>query len=339
MKFGLFCPMDFYPTNGQQVKPESYYRFIEQAKLADELYYDSFWIAEGHFGYETGICPSPAVFLSRLFAETRRIKMGPAVCVLPLHHPIEVAENFALLDVLSEGRLLVGFGSGFLEESFRGFGIPIQEKQERFLESLEIIKLAWVGETFSYNGKYHRIVDVQLNVLPLTTKEIWISATRPEFIKFLAKEGYSLIVSPFISRMSRQTFVDTLQDVMEIYKQENIGKTRENIGVVIHVHVGQDMSTARRIGLEAFRNRIKHIGRKNKSTEDLTNAVRSLRMATKEGWQLFGDVSYVREGISILQEFGVKNVLLLMDFGGIPQKSVLRSMELFAEHVIAYFSK
>src|SRR6185369_6874207 len=132
---------------------EFYDELLEQAQLADELGFDSFWVAEHHF-HPYGVIPRAAIWLAAASQRTRRIRLGAAVVVLPFEHPLRTAEDYAMVDLLSNGRLSIGVGSGYLNHEFGGFGISLAEKRERFDEALAIIRKAWSGERVAHEGKF-----------------------------------------------------------------------------------------------------------------------------------------------------------------------------------------
>src|SRR5712691_8894954 len=165
MRFGIFSGVDHYPKELPRTSAELYGELLEQVEAADALGFDSFWIAEHHF-HEYGGIPRPPVWMAAAAERTSRIRLGSAVVVLPFDNPLRTAEDYAMVDVLSGGRLNLGVGAGYLKHEYAGFGLDIEEKRVRFDEALAIVLEAWKGERFSYAGAYHRVEDVQLNVLP-----------------------------------------------------------------------------------------------------------------------------------------------------------------------------
>lgn len=150
MRFGIFSVADHHPELGRTPR-QLYAELIEQAQLAEDLGYGSFWVAEHHF-HHYGIVPAPAVFLTAIAQHTQTIRLGTGVVVCPFHHPLRVAEDYALLDILSGGRLNFGAGSGYLAHEFAGFNIDPQEKRQRFDENLDVILRAWRGERLTVEG-------------------------------------------------------------------------------------------------------------------------------------------------------------------------------------------
>ena len=109
----------------------------------------------------------PAVLLTAMAAKTSRIRLGTAISVLPFRNPLTVAESYAMVDMLSGGRLVLGVGSGYLSHEFEGFSVLPQEKRDRFDEALEVLRMALTGGRVDFDGRYHKVEGVSLNVAPV----------------------------------------------------------------------------------------------------------------------------------------------------------------------------
>src|SRR5579864_6894590 len=155
MKFGYFTLSDNrYPNNPRS--PEQFLIEIrDQAVLAEKLGLNSAWIGEHHFN-RRGCVSVPAIVLANVAAATTRLRLGPAVVVLPIHHPIHVAEEWATLDQLSGGRVDFAAGRGYDAKEYAPFGIPFDESAEIFEEGLQVLWRAWTEPgPFSHDGKYY----------------------------------------------------------------------------------------------------------------------------------------------------------------------------------------
>ena len=157
--------MDYHPDCQGSVAG-FYHDMLDLAVTAEQLGYESVWVAEHHFA-NYGLCPAPPVLLAAMAQQTQRVRLGPAVCVLPFHDPVKVAEEYAVLDVISNGRLEFGVGRGYLEHEYAGHLVDRDESQARFDEALEVLELAWAGQPFEYTGRFHRYPRITLNTLPL----------------------------------------------------------------------------------------------------------------------------------------------------------------------------
>ena len=154
MKVGMFVAMQNHPSNAQ-ADHHLYWEECRLADLAEPLGFDSLWAVEHHFD-NYAMIPDVVQFLTYMAGRTSRIQLGTGVIVLPWHDPVRVAEQIAMLDILSHGRLLVGFGRGAARLKYEGFRIPMDEARERFIESAEVVVEALTHERFSHQGKYLR---------------------------------------------------------------------------------------------------------------------------------------------------------------------------------------
>jgi alkanesulfonate monooxygenase SsuD/methylene tetrahydromethanopterin reductase-like flavin-dependent oxidoreductase (luciferase family) len=164
MQFGLFTLFDFFPD--QQNEPAYYKDTLDIMIYAEQLGFDSVWVGEEHF-YSFGICPSPQLFLATLARETSRLRLATALSVLSLENPLRKAEDFAMLDILSGGRLIFGVGRGAYPKHFEGFRVPWLENRKRYEEALEIIQLAWMQKSFSYKGQFWQIPQLSVSPRPV----------------------------------------------------------------------------------------------------------------------------------------------------------------------------
>jgi len=165
-------------------------RMVEFAQEAEKLGYDSVWFAEHHFS-NYGYIPNPLLMAMRVAGETSKIQVGTAVLVLPFWDPLRVAEDIALTDQLTNGRLEVGVARGYQPFEFRRFGLDQEEARDRTEESVEIITKALSGESFEFDGKYHQIPRTTLYPRPLQQPRppIWLAAATEESFDLGARYG------------------------------------------------------------------------------------------------------------------------------------------------------
>src|SRR5437870_3166742 len=164
MRFGLFYQAS--AADGQ-THAERYGEMLDLIGLGDTLGFDVAWLAELHFGGAFSLLASPLMVVPVIAQRTRTIRIGTAVTLLPLHNPLSCAEQAATADLLSGGRLEFGVGRGSIPTQFHGFGIPVEENRARFDETLEIIRLAWTQERFSYEGRFYRVENLTVVPKPL----------------------------------------------------------------------------------------------------------------------------------------------------------------------------
>jgi len=160
--------LDFRNPPGSPLSFRDLYReSLAQAEAAEQLGFDSIWLTEHHFtddGYLPALMPAAAAIAAR----TTRVSIGTYVLLAPFYHPLRLAEDAAFVDVVSGGRLRLGIGLGYRAEEFEGFGVPRAQRLGRTLETIEILKLAWSGERFSFDGRYFKFRDVRVLPRPVT---------------------------------------------------------------------------------------------------------------------------------------------------------------------------
>ena len=147
-------------------QPAAFREAFALAERAEELGVDCVWLGEIHFTPVRSVISASLQVASSIATRTRRLRVGTAVSVLPLNHPLRIAEEVATLDHISEGRLEFGIGRSGVVRSYDTYGIPYGESQARFHEALEIIKLAWKGEPFNYEGKFYRVTNATVSPMP-----------------------------------------------------------------------------------------------------------------------------------------------------------------------------
>src|SRR3954452_3806520 len=161
MKFAVYA-MPTYDASFGLTQGEFLRNTVDQFVSAEALSYDSVWVNEHHFHAYGGLLPSLPTILGALSQRTTRVRLGTSVVVLPLHNPLEVAEQMAMVDLLSNGRLEFGVGRGFVSHDYEVMGVPYADAQDRLKESLAVIKRAWSGEPFTHHGAYYDFDDVQV---------------------------------------------------------------------------------------------------------------------------------------------------------------------------------
>src|SRR5205814_10141474 len=158
MRFGTYYFLQAPPAVGH---PDVIRHEIEQMMWTEELGFATIWLTEHHF-IDSGRSGSPAVLAAAAAMRTRRVRIGLAAAILPFHDPVRLAEELAMVDILSEGRLDVGVGRGNRPLEFEGYRVPQIESRERFEEALGILIRAWTLERFAYEGRHYTIPDVRV---------------------------------------------------------------------------------------------------------------------------------------------------------------------------------
>jgi alkanesulfonate monooxygenase SsuD/methylene tetrahydromethanopterin reductase-like flavin-dependent oxidoreductase (luciferase family) len=213
MDFGLF--LEFPYRDGMTSEHEAFAECFSLVDEAEASGVASVWLAEYHFS-QFSVLSSPITIASAIAARTQRIRIGLAVVLLPLFHPIHLAEDIATLDHISQGRVEFGIGRGTFPDTHDGFSSPFAESRERFDESLEVILKAWTSERFSFQGKYYQCDNLAVRPKPLQTPHppIRVGITSAMTFPLIGHMGYPIIVNP-----SRVFALTELKPYIEQYQQ------------------------------------------------------------------------------------------------------------------------
>lgn len=212
MKFGLgLLSMQTHPDT-KATHRELYAQALDLAKLAESSGFHSVWLSEHHF-LPDGYCPSVLATASAMAAVTSTIRLGTGVLLLPLHNPVRVAEDAAVVDNISGGRLDLGVAIGYRKEEFDGFGIPIQQRPSRIEEGIEVLLKAWGEESFTYSGKRYEFNDINVTPKPVQKPvPIYIGAFETPAIRRAGRLGYPLLIGPGRTMGMVADTIDTYND-------------------------------------------------------------------------------------------------------------------------------
>jgi alkanesulfonate monooxygenase SsuD/methylene tetrahydromethanopterin reductase-like flavin-dependent oxidoreductase (luciferase family) len=348
MRFGLF---EIAQQVGGKSTAEIYRDLLDEMVLAEQLGFDAVYFAEHHFS-DYSIIPSPNLLIAALSQRTSRVRIGTLVNVLPFHNPVRMAEEVAMLDVLSGGRFEFGIGRGVQRHEFNGFGLSMAESREQFQEALEVILLALTRDKFSHQGRYHRLQDVSLSVKPIQKPHppIWVTALSPESIEWSARQNYP-IVGVFITidelRANRDRYVAAWRSSGHVGSPPPLGISR-------HIYVAEDTVTARREARPFldFWQRLRRIAVPDSGVHEPLPASydyyekRRFGVRVEQSFEdllardviIAGDPDYCAERIRAhLEQGGAEFFICQMSFGSLEREKLHHSMRLFGKHVMPRF--
>jgi alkanesulfonate monooxygenase SsuD/methylene tetrahydromethanopterin reductase-like flavin-dependent oxidoreductase (luciferase family) len=176
---------------------EVYERALSRIEHMDASGYDAVWLAEHHFS-SFSVCPAIHVVGALVAARTSRLRIGMGVSLAAFYHPLRLAEEVALLDVLSGGRVNWGAGRGFARVEFEAFGVPPEESQSRFRENVDVVLSAWTQERLTYEGEHFRCEDVEVLPKPLQQPHppVWLASSSESAVEWAAEHGFSIMMDP-----------------------------------------------------------------------------------------------------------------------------------------------
>ncbi|RNF39805.1 LLM class flavin-dependent oxidoreductase [Planococcus salinus] len=340
MTFGLFYLNSVAPwkTDAEELR-----NGLDQIKLADELGYHAAWIAE-HNARAYGVVSSTAVYLSAAAAMTKNIKLGSAVSRLPLHHPLKLAEDMALVDVISDGRLYLGVGKGYDKLEYDAYNEDFDERHDKYLESLDIVTTALQNDVVTYSGKFYDIQDIKVYPRPVQESGppifVMVSGNDNSIIN-AAKQGHSFMLGGIKNDDTKHKIALYKSSALESgLSQEYVDDAVARSGKLLFCHVAETTEQAQaeyKHGLEWYMSE-----RDNRPTFGVISRERGIDYDSflKSENTLVGSPEKVIADIErYKEETGLNNIILWMNIGGQPQEQVLKSMKLFSEQVMPHFTK
>jgi alkanesulfonate monooxygenase SsuD/methylene tetrahydromethanopterin reductase-like flavin-dependent oxidoreductase (luciferase family) len=240
MDFGYFTLSDNHYADNPRSANQLVADILDEVVHADALGYHSAWIGEHHFN-SLGVLSCPDLVLAHAAAQTRQIRLAPAVTVLPLHHPIRVAEQWATLDLLSGGRVDWAAGRGYDRREYEPFNVDFNDNQAIFEEGMELVRRLWeAGDArISHEGKYYRFANVRITPQPVQKPiPAYVGSFSKPSIELAARLGCGLIVAPFAAAM---TF-GGLRQVADLYHEScaRNGKKQGRLMCSYFIHFADD---------------------------------------------------------------------------------------------------
>lgn len=312
-------------------------RFLEaceQARLADKLGFDTL-MKGSHYSAYPLLDFQQVPFLSRMMAEAPNLRLCAGIVLLPLHKPLEVAETFANIDVMSNGKLIFGVGVGYREVEFQAFGTTMKGSGKRLEENLEAVKRLWTEEKVTMEGSHFNLIEASCPVKPIQQPmpPIWVGANADIAIKRAARVADAWFVNP-------HNRIDTIARQMDVYKQalEDAGKSDlpSDFPMMREVVVAESREAAMRMAepfLKAKYDAYHEWGQDKVMPEGDNDLGLMFDDLVKDRF-LFGSPDEVSaQIIDIIKRFGVNHFVFGVQFPGMPQQMVLDQMNMLAEEV------
>lgn len=343
MKFSNFL---FPESRNPAADAEVIEATLREARLTDELGFDAVWLAEHHFD---GICAyvDPVSFAAALSVATERVKIGFAVLQTSLHHPIRLAEQLALIDNLSRGRLLVGLGRGTAYNiyDYQGYGIEHTEAQARLEEAETLMLRAWRGEPFEHHGRFWNIRVPMLRPRPATHPHPYVirSASTERGMLEIARHGRPFMMnvqSDSVTRERMELYRKTLRDIG--LDEQAVARNVDECWVWRNVVVAESDAEAERIAIPAFEAMHAYRAEMRKRvyreqgvsivpmpTPDTAPAARTLAKHAL----IYGSPATVAEKLATIGAIGVGGVIMQFRLGPMDHDTTAQSLTLFMRKV------
>lgn len=345
MRFGNFLfPAAMDPADDQRVIEET----LREARLCDELGMDMLWLAEHHFD---GICAyvDPVTFAAALAASTQQIRIGFAVAQMSLHHPIRLAEQMALIDNISRGRVVVGLGRGTAYNiyDYQGFGIEPKEAYDRLIEAEEIMIKAWTTPNFEHQGTFWNLRLPLLRPRPYTKPHPFIirACSGEEATLAMARDGRPFLMNIQSNEVTRRR-MDLYRKTMREsgFDDAAIARNVDETWVWRNIFVAETDAEAERLALPAWETQqeFRQAMRKKVYQEQGLHLAQEGAPAARDQVQhsiLCGSPATVSEAIAEIDRIGVGGLILVFRIGPMPAEVANNSIRLFMEKVAPQFRR
>ena len=348
MEFGLFHEFQRSPETSEA---EAFAQSFAIVDAAERWGLDAMWLAELHFAPDRSVLASPLILAAAIAQRTRRMKIGTAVQVLPLCHPLRLAEEAATVDQISDGRLIFGVGRSGFPRTYEAYGVPYAESRERFAETLEIVKRAWTEDRFSYRGKYFAYDKVALVPKPRQKPypPIRIAATSPDTYAAIGTLGHAIFVAARVGTLSE------LAPLVRVYREAYRAAGHPGEGEVflrVPVYVADSEERARREPEESIMHLFRSIGGQLAESASRSGA-RAIEQRAERGERLqsvtyedalrdkmiVGTPDSVTKRLKELRdEIGLDGILAELNPGSlIPHDRVMNALRLLCQEVMPRF--
>jgi alkanesulfonate monooxygenase SsuD/methylene tetrahydromethanopterin reductase-like flavin-dependent oxidoreductase (luciferase family) len=340
MDIGTFLLMQ---SPSARPSSEIYARGVELAQAAESLGFRNAWLGEHHFS-TYGYLSRPAQLATYIAAKTTKLRVGTAVIVVPLHHPLVVAEEIATLDLLSNGRADIGFGRGYQHYEFARFGLELDAARARWDESIDIIMLALKGKPFKYKGKFFDLPETSVFPQPAQQPHppIWVVAQSPYAIEATVRRGFNVLTGGYGMPVE---MLGEFGNIMKRVVDQVQPATSPCIGVQRAVYVTKSEADAREAAEQARWNMRVTLSLRNGYEQVVEGSAVPVPVPNEpsidellERHLVIGTPETVIRQIRRIQDVvGITHFNCSFWIGDMPQARVLRSMELFASEVMPAF--
>ena len=348
MKFSLFTEIQCPTGTSPHIRLNE---FLEQAELADRLGFYGFWIAEIHCQPRFSLLSAPYVVLGAVAQRTHRLRLGVAVNTLPIHHPVNLAEQAAMLDLISQGRMDFAAGGGHPHSRvYECFGADHKSTHAIMAEELEIIRRAWAEETLEFNGKFFQIPEVVVNPKPVQKPlpPLYMATSSLEGVEVGAQLGINLLL-PIHTRTPEQVieFANTYWDGLKEHNHDP--KTRE-LGLLVPMHLAPTTAEAKarsEAGIMSYFKtiadmRVDYIDWLTRRGDELPTRLKTAAGGATVNFEtvcsrhaIVGNCEFAARALRNLSETtGATHFLTWHNIGNVPHPLVKDSMERFAREVM-----
>ena len=305
---------------------------IQECERAEALGFDSIWLGEHH--NNAFLYPTPLIGLAAIASRTRRLRLGTAVLLLPLYHPVAVAEEGAMLDMISGGRLILGVGAGYAPEEFAAFGLTTAQRGSRLEEGVSLLRRLWTEEHVTHTGHHYHVTDVTIGPRPTQHPRppIWFAGWAEPAIRRAARLGDAWIGGP-------SARLDEIVTCVKLFQDARQDTDSVDIALLRYVFVADSLEDAYGIAGKPFLNFFENtyfqwphpVVKRPEGTIDIPRLAEDrIIMGTPQ--QCIDQIKRFRD------ELGLTHLICRISAPGIPRDAARASLERFAQDVLPAIS-
>jgi alkanesulfonate monooxygenase SsuD/methylene tetrahydromethanopterin reductase-like flavin-dependent oxidoreductase (luciferase family) len=362
MRFSLFLEFQKAGPWGDGVDAQLFQESLDQVVLADQLGWDGVWLAEHHFLPEYARSPRPDLFLAYVAAKTTRLRIGHGVVVLPVNHPLRVAEGIATLDVLSGGRVEFGTGRGGLTSvELAAFGADVQTSREMWDEAVHMIPRMWSSTIYEHDGKYWKVPPVEVLPRPVQRPHppMWLAVLQPESYEIAGRRGLGILCLGGGNPRTLTRLFERYDEGLAHVEPAGAFVTNRR-AVQVNGLCGEDdaetvaftewhsrwyYNNASGANIRTWFDRDDvpesyrwYVDRAREGRTMVSHIAGLTAQEMRDGWNMVaGDPEYWVRAMKQYEAIGADEVLILMQIGRMPHERIMRSIELIATEVIPKF--
>ena len=344
MRFGLlYLPTFHAPTHGSSAG--LYQQIFQQVELAEQLGFHSVWAAEHHFTPYGGDIPNPCTLLAAIAQRTTRIRLGTAGIALPLNHALNTAEQLAMVDALSNGRLDIGVVRAFLHFEYESLQIDMEASRERFNESVQILRKAFAEPVFSHQGKHYQFENVALRPRPIQTQPRIMVGTvlSPESARYAGLNGFDLMVIPYA--VSLEGVRQTVALYHEALREGGHDPAAHHVHGCFHLYTAPEESSCIAHAKEPMLAYVQYFidaiaddrwSSAYRGYQGMVDKVRQLKNfeVLYDRRSCIGTPARIAETLAMAADAGITEMSFITQLPGLAPEKVLDSLRLFASEVM-----
>lgn len=359
MKFDLFYELST-PSFGGRDESQVFAETLEELAWAEQCGFETAWFVEHHFMREYSHSSAPSLFLAAASQRTSKLRLGHGIVPLPYHHPVQVAEQLATLDILCQGRLEFGFGRGFSPLEYQTFGAAMSESRSRTEESLAILRQFFSRQPIHFHGQHYQLdgLDIVPHPVQHPHPPLWTAAVSPDSFTMAAQQGIGVLAGPFKPWFMIKEDIKRYRKAWREHHGDGPALPGQNprVGMTLGIFCLEDHKQARDLARPAllwfynellkqtrpvlenlyqsyeYYRRIGHLS-------PLFAPAANLRILETMGLVIAGDPTHCRRKLQALHKAGVDHVLCAFGAGVLDSAITRQSMQVFAEQVAPHFAE